>query len=79
VFEAAGAGACLISDAWEGLEQFLTPGAEVIACRSGADVAAAVRELDCATAERIGAAARERVLSEHTYAHRAREVEAVLG
>src|SRR5690606_30942082 len=39
VFEAAGAGACLITDAWAGLEQFLEPGREVLVARDGADVA----------------------------------------
>jgi spore maturation protein CgeB len=78
VFEAAGAGACMISDAWEGLDQFLEPGEEVIVCSSGAEVAAALTELDPATAAAIGARARERVLAEHTYADRAREVEEVL-
>jgi spore maturation protein CgeB len=78
VFEAAGAGACLISDMWEGLDHFLTPGREVIACRSGREVAQAVHELDPETAGRIGTAARERILAEHTYVHRAREVEQVL-
>ena len=78
VFEAAGAGACLITDAWEGIDMFLEPGAEVLVAASGAEVA---RHLDALTPERargIGRAALRRVLSEHTYAHRAAEVEAVL-
>jgi spore maturation protein CgeB len=79
VFEAAGAGACLLSDEWEGLDQFLTPGREVIVCTDGDDVAAALRALDPQTAADIGARARERILTEHTYAHRAREVQQVLG
>jgi spore maturation protein CgeB len=78
VFEAAGAGACIISDAWEGLEVFLEPGAEVIACATGDDVLAALEDLDGVRAAEIGERARERVLSEHTYAHRARQVEEVL-
>jgi len=78
VFEAAGAGACLISDSWEGLEHFLAPGEEVIACRSGTEVVAALEALDAATARAIGARARARVLAEHTYAQRALQVEAVL-
>ncbi len=78
VFEAAGAGACLISDVWEGLENFLTPGEEVIACASGADVVAALSELTPTDARRIGRRARERILAEHTYAMRARELERVL-
>ena len=42
---------------------------------------AAYRELlsDPGHAERLGARARERVLDEHTYAHRARQLLAALG
>ncbi len=79
VFEAAGAGACLISDEWDGIEQFLEPGSELIVCATGPDVIEALRELDAGTAAEIGIRARERILAEHTYAHRAREVEEVLG
>ncbi len=78
VFEAAGAGACLLSDRWEGLELFLEPGSEVIVCASGAEVAQALEGLDAAGAREIGARARERILDEHTYDHRARELERVL-
>lgn len=78
VFEAAGAGACLISDSWEGLEQFLEPGSEVIACRTGAEVVVTLQELDPATAHEIGLRAHERVLDEHTYGRRAWQVEEVL-
>jgi spore maturation protein CgeB len=78
VFEAAGAGACVISDSWEGLDLFLEPGLEVIACADGGEVAAQLESLDAARAAAIGARARERVLSEHTYTHRARQVEEVL-
>jgi spore maturation protein CgeB len=78
VFEAAGAGACLITDAWEGIEQFLEPGAEVLVARDGAEVAAHLLALDPARARRIGDAARQRVLAEHTYHRRAEQVEAIL-
>jgi spore maturation protein CgeB len=70
VFEAAGAGVCLISDAWEGLEQFFEPGAEVLAAASGEDVIAHLDALTAGAARRIGQAALRRVHSEHTYAHR---------
>jgi spore maturation protein CgeB len=79
VFEAAGAGACLVSDAWEGLDAFLEPGQEVLAARDGAEVAQLLAELDWPRARRIGDAARRRVLEHHTYAHRAEAVEAALG
>lgn len=71
VFEAAGAGACLVTDAWPGLEQFLTPGEEILVARDGTDVAEILRHVSCGEAPLIGARARSRVLAEHTYAHRA--------
>jgi spore maturation protein CgeB len=79
VFEAAGAGACIITDTFVGVEAFLEPGREILVAHDGADVAEMVRGLDEARARRIGEAALRRVLREHTYAHRAREVEAALG
>jgi spore maturation protein CgeB len=78
VFEAAGAGACLISDAWEGIGEFLTPGEEVLVAEDGAEVAALLESLDPERARRIGEAALERVLGEHTYDRRAAQVEAIL-
>lgn len=78
VFEAAGAGACLIVDAWEGIELFLEPGREVLVAASGAEVAAHLESLSDAAAARIGRAALRRVLAQHTYAHRALEVEQAL-
>jgi spore maturation protein CgeB len=78
VFEAAGAGACLITDAWDGIEQFLEPGVEVLVARDGAEVAALLRDLDRDRARAVGRAARRRVLAEHTYAHRAQQVEEIL-
>jgi len=78
VFEAAGAGACLITDEWVGIEMFLEPGREVLVARDGAQVAEHLLELTPERARRIGEAARRRVLAEHTYAHRAAQVESVL-
>jgi spore maturation protein CgeB len=78
VFEAAGAGACLITDEWVGIEMFLEPDREVLVARDGAQVAEHLRELTPERARRIGEAARRRVLAEHTYAHRAAQVETVL-
>jgi len=78
VFEAAGAGACLITDAWEGIEQFLEPGTEILVAHSGEDVAEHVRRLDARRARAIGDAARRRICEQHTYAHRARQFDALL-
>jgi spore maturation protein CgeB len=78
VFEAAGAGACLICDAWTGLEQFLEPGEEVLVARDGDDVAELLTRLDGGRAREIGRRALGRVRREHTYAQRAVLVDALL-
>lgn len=78
VFEAAGAAACLITDAWPGLEGFLEDGKEVLVARDGQDVAEILGWLTPTAARRIGALAKARVLKDHTYSHRAREVDALL-
>jgi spore maturation protein CgeB len=78
VFEAAGAAACLITDAWEGIEQFLEPGREVLVARTGEEVAALLDALSAERALSIGQAALRRVLSEHTYAHRAAQFDALM-
>ncbi|WP_338661505.1 glycosyltransferase [Pararoseomonas sp. SCSIO 73927] len=78
VFEAAGAGACLITDAWVGLELFLKEGEEVLVARDGADVAEHVRSLTPERAKAIGEAARARILAGHTYTRRGAEVDALL-
>jgi spore maturation protein CgeB len=78
VFEAAGAGACLITDAWEGVEQFLEPGREVLVARDGEEVAAHLAGLGPDRTRAIGEAARAKVLARHTYDQRAAEVERVL-
>jgi spore maturation protein CgeB len=78
VFEAAGAGACLITDAWEGIAMFLEPEREVLVARDGQDVAEQLAALTHERAQAIGRAALRRVLAEHTYELRAAEVDAAL-
>ena len=77
VFEAAGAAACLITDAWEGIELFLTPDSEVLVARDGQDVADHLAALTPARAQAIGQAALRRVLAEHTYELRGAQVDAL--
>jgi spore maturation protein CgeB len=79
VFEAAGAGACLITDAWLGIEMFLEPDGEVIVADDGGEVAERLRGLTPRDALQMGKAAQRRILAEHTYAHRAAQVESILG
>jgi spore maturation protein CgeB len=78
IFEAAGAGACVISDAWEGIEDFLEPGSEVLVAASAEEVVELLRGLTARRRNEIGNAARQRVLAAHTYARRAELVERVL-
>ena len=78
VFEAAGAGACLITDAWEGIDLFFEPGSEILVADNGPAVAEHLARLNPAEARRIGDAARSRALAEHTYTQRVRLVEDVL-
>lgn len=78
VFEAAGAGACLITDQWDGIGMFLTPGEEILVARDGKDVAEILGSLSRQTAEAIGLRALDKVLTQHTYASRAVQVDEVL-
>ncbi|MCE5323932.1 glycosyltransferase [bacterium] len=78
VFQAAAAGACIITERWDGLERFFEPGKEILTAQSGADVAHHMREMNQARALAIGKAAYERVITDHTYARRAAEVETAL-
>lgn len=79
VFEAAGAGACLITDQWVGIEEFLEPDHEVLVAADGNAVAAHVSALSPERARAIGERARRRILAAHTYEHRATQLEHVLG
>jgi spore maturation protein CgeB len=79
VFEAAGAGACLITDRWDGIERFLEPGREVLVASDGGELADLLASLSPQRARDIGAAARRRVLGEHTYSHRVAALEQLLG
>jgi spore maturation protein CgeB len=75
LFEAAACATPVISDEWPGLETFFVPGEEILIVRTTDDVLDAARNLSDAERRAIGTAARERVLSEHTAAHRALELE----
>ncbi len=78
VFEAAGAAACLITDAWEGIETFFEPWEEILVARDGSEVSAYLQNVDATRAHKIGDAAYRRALAEHTYAHRAAQFDGIL-
>jgi spore maturation protein CgeB len=77
LFEAAACGVPVLSDAWEGLDRFFTPGHDILVADASGEALAAV-DRDDAELARIGRAARERVLAEHTSDHRADELLAIL-
>jgi spore maturation protein CgeB len=78
LFEAAACGTPVLSDVWDGLDEFFTPQREILLVGSTEDVVAAL-DLPDAEITRIGRAARERALAEHTSTHRARQLIEVLG
>jgi spore maturation protein CgeB len=78
VFEAAGAGACLISDSWMGIEQFFEPGKEILIANNGEEVVETLRSLTPDHARAIGQAAYRRAKQDHTYSQRAKTLEYLL-
>ncbi|HEX8694216.1 MAG TPA: glycosyltransferase [Longimicrobium sp.] len=77
LFEASACGVPILTDAWEGLETFFTPGEEVLVAGTTEEAIAAIsapRE----RLERVARAARERTLAEHTSERRAVELEEAL-
>lgn len=78
VFEAGGAGTCLITDCWPGVEMFFDPGREILVAGSAEEVVAWLRRVDSQQARTIGQAMRERALREHTYWLRARQIDRIL-
>jgi spore maturation protein CgeB len=78
VFEAAGCGACLITDKWQGVDSFFTPGEEILVARSAGDIIAHLRGHDAVSAAAIGRAGRARALRDHSYTRRAADFEAAM-
>jgi len=81
IFEMASAGACIVSNPYEGIDRWFEPGRELLVVRDADEAVDTYRGLlaDLAQAEALGRAARERVLDEHTYAHRARRLLDLVG
>jgi spore maturation protein CgeB len=77
LFEAAACGAPILSDLWEGLDSFYSPGSEILLARDTADAMQALRTPN-GDLHKIGQRARERTLDCHTADHRAGELEAIL-
>lgn len=77
LFEAAACGVPVLSDVWEGLGEFFEPGREILVARTTEDALDVLRR-PASDLQRVGRAARERVLAEHTAAARARQLVAIL-
>jgi spore maturation protein CgeB len=78
LFEAAACGSAMLSDRWSGIEEFFTPGREILLPESSAEVIDLLRTTHPDDRAAIGLAARERVLREHTSERRAEELESLL-
>jgi len=80
-FELASAGAAIVSNPYEGIERWFEPGQELLVVNDADEALTVYRGLldDPAEAAAMGARARERVLDEHTYAHRARQLLSLVG
>jgi hypothetical protein len=80
-FELASAGAAIVASPYDGLERWFEPGSELLVVNSQDEAVAAYRRLldDPGQAEEMGRRARERVLDEHTYRHRARRILELVG
>jgi spore maturation protein CgeB len=75
LFEAAACGTPIITDDWNGLDEFFKPDEEILVARTTADVLRMLQDLPEAERLAIGARAQRRVISEHTASHRAAELE----
>ena len=77
LFEAAACGTPILSDTWEGLENFFEPGREILVARNTDEALAAMDLPDAALAD-LARNARERTLGEHTADARARDFEGLI-
>lgn len=78
LFEASACGAAILTDYWQGLQEFLQPGEEILLPADEHEVADILRNFPHEDRMRIGRRARSRILSQHTAAHRASQFEGVV-
>jgi spore maturation protein CgeB len=75
LFEAAACGTPIISDYWDGLSTVFAFDSEILVSYSAKDTLQFLREISEPERKAIGERARQKVLTQHTAAHRALEVE----
>jgi spore maturation protein CgeB len=75
-FELSAMGCCIVANPYAGIEEWFEPGKELMVVNSAEEAADRYRWLLAHESERLamGRAARERVLKEHTFRHRARQL-----
>jgi len=78
VFEAAGAQACVITDAWQGVEEFFTPGREILIAHNAEEIVDLLGRVAEPAARDIGSRMHQRALKQHTYKLRAAELHEIL-
>lgn len=78
VFEAAGAGACMITDDWPGIEHFFAVGEEILVASSAEQIVEHMRRLSAEQCRLMGHAMRRRACLEHTYELRVKKVDTLL-
>jgi len=79
-FELAAMGCCIVANPYAGIELWFEPNKEIIVISSAEEALERYRYLLAHETERkaIGQAARERVLKQHTFRHRARELQGIV-
>ncbi len=79
-FELAAMGACIVANPYEGIEEWFEPDKEAVVVHSPEEAVERYRYLLANEGERlaIGRAARERVLKQHTFRHRARDLMSII-
>jgi spore maturation protein CgeB len=78
VFEAAGAGACVITDRWPGIESFFAPGREILVAGCAEQVVQHLQQCSTTDSAAIGEKMRQKALRHHTYRLRAEQFDSVL-
>jgi spore maturation protein CgeB len=78
LFEASACGTAMVSDKWQGIEDFLMPGEELLLVESHEEMVTILRETTEEERVRLGMRARERVLAEHSATSRARQFERIV-
>jgi spore maturation protein CgeB len=78
LFEAAACGVPILTDRWEGMDEFFAPGKEVLVVRNTHEVVAYLCNLPETERQHVASRARARVLAQHTADARARQLESYI-